>query len=133
MIIGIGIDQVTIKRIEKVLNHFETRFLNRTFTPTEQAYCNEVPALRTARYAKRFAAKEAFLKALGTGYRRGIRWHDMEVSNDDDGQPHLHITGVAQDILLQKLAASKEYKIHLSLSDTATDAIAMVILEDRYG
>jgi holo-[acyl-carrier protein] synthase len=129
MILGTGVDQITIARIGSLLNRFEARFLKRVFTAAEQAYCNAAPNLRVARYAKRFAAKEALLKALGTGYRRGISWQDIEVCNDLRGQPQVHLSGHTQVLLLQKLPAACTYRIHLSLSDTATDALAFVVLE----
>ena len=129
MILGIGIDQITIARIGALLERFEARFLKRVFTGAEQTYCNAVPNLRVARYAKRFAAKEAFLKALGTGYRTGISWQDIEVRNGPAGEPQIHLSGQTKAILVQKLPVMHTYRIHLSLSDTRTDALAFVVME----
>jgi holo-[acyl-carrier-protein] synthase len=91
MILGIGTDMVDVRRIEKLLHRFGDRFVCKIFTPQERAYClkQHHPA---AAFAKRFAAKEAALKALGTGLRAGITWQDFDVGNDKNGKPCLRIT-----------------------------------------
>ncbi len=101
------------------------RFAERVFTPAERDYCESKGVAAAQSYAARFAAKEAFLKALKTGWRGKIKWQDIEVGNDADGVPSLRVTGEATEIL-KKLGASR---IHLSLSHTSEHAIAQVILE----
>ena len=103
------------------------RFTKRVFTEAERAYCDGKGVMSGQSYAARFAAKEAFLKALKTGWRGKITWHDVEVVVDSSGAPLLNVTGAAADIL-QDLRADL---IHLSLSHTADHAIAHVILEKR--
>lgn len=101
------------------------RFVERVFTEHERDYCTRRGAVAAQHFAARFAAKEAFLKALGTGWRDGIAWHDVEIRNRDGGAPYLVITGQARAIYdaLEATAA------HVSLSHTAAHAIAQVILE----
>lgn len=130
MIIGLGTDIVDIPRIQKSLDKYGQAFCDRVFTRLEQDYCNQSKALRTHRFAKRFAAKEAVLKALGTGRSAGIGWKDVSVSNLESGQPTLKFSGIAKQIL-EKKSAGKPVKTHLSLSDTQTLATATVILEIR--
>ena len=101
------------------------RFAERVFTEPERAYCEGRGVVAAQHYAARFAAKEAFLKALGTGWRDGIAWHDVAVANHDDGRPFLVITGQAREIY-ENLGANAA---HLSLSHTAEHAIAQVVLE----
>lgn len=129
MILGIGTDIVDIKRFETSIQKHGDRFLNRIFTPEEQAYCDQRPHFRAARYAKRFAAKEACLKALGTGRAFGIRWQDMEISRDELGKPTLSLRGNALGVLKGKLQIHQDFQLHLSLSDTKNQATAMVILD----
>ncbi len=128
MILGIGTDLIEIKRIEALLHRHKERFLERVFTPheitTALALSNSAASL-----AKRFAAKEAFVKALGTGFSQGIKLTEIEVYNNSSGQPHLRLYGTAQGILDHRLAGSQEKRVHLSLSDTLTEALAFVIIE----
>jgi len=124
MILSIGIDIAEVYRIRETLAR-TPRFRERVFTATEQAYCESKGAAAAQSYAARFAAKEAFLKALKTGWRGKITWHDIEVINDAEGVPSLNITGEAAR-LLEKLGAAH---IHVSISHTTEHAIAEVILE----
>jgi holo-[acyl-carrier protein] synthase len=124
MILSIGIDIAEVYRIRDTLAR-TPRFRERVFTPGEQAYCDAKGAAASQSYAARFAAKEAFLKALKTGWRGKITWHDIEVVNDTDGVPSLNVTGEAAR-LLEKLGAAH---VHLSISHTTEHAIAEVILE----
>ena len=101
------------------------RFAERVFTEKERAYCEAKGAAAAQSYAARFAAKEAFLKALRTGWRGKIGWQDIEIKNDEYGAPFLEISGEAREIL-EKLKANK---IHLSMSHTTEHAIANVVLE----
>ena len=124
MIVSIGIDIIEVYRIEETIAR-TPRFLTRVFTEGERTYCESKGVARAQSYAARFAAKEAFLKALKTGLRGEITWHDIEVVNDVDGVPSLNVNGAARRIL-EKLGADK---IHLSISHTAEHAIAQVLLE----
>ena len=101
------------------------RFSERVFTPKEREYCDAKGAAAAQSYAGRFAAKEAFLKAIKTGWRGKITWHDIEILNDAEGVPSLHIKGEASKILAERGA---EF-VHLSISHTAEHAVASVILE----
>ena len=103
------------------------RFVERVFTPNERAYCEAKGAAAAQSYAARFAAKEAFLKALQTGWRGRITWHDVEIVSGENGVPRLEISGEAKKIL-ENLGATNA---HLSMSHTADHAIAQVILEKR--
>lgn len=103
------------------------RFVERVFTPTERKYCESKGAASAQSYAARFAAKEAFLKALKTGWRGKITWHDVEVVNNTDGAPLLSVSGEALAIL-EKIGSPR---IHISISHTAEHAIAQVILESN--
>jgi holo-[acyl-carrier protein] synthase len=133
MILGLGTDSVEIQRLSKIYQKFGARFAKRLFTPLEQAYCEQYPPLKIGRYAKRFAAKEACLKALGTGRRGAISWQDIEVSNTTLGQPVLTLTGGALARARSLLSNSTgELRIHLSLSDTRDQAQAIVILEELH-
>ncbi len=129
MIIGIGNDLCDIRRIEKALSRHGRRFEERCFTPAERAKAAG-RADKAGTLAKRFAAKEACSKALGTGIG-GIHWHDMEVVNDGKGRPALNLTGPAKDLLDALLPAGHEAFIHLSLSDEHPLAQAFVIIEAR--
>ena len=101
------------------------RFAERVFTPAERIYCDAKGAASFQSYAARFAAKEAFLKALRTGWRGRITWHDIEIFNDENGAPYLEIRSEAKKIL----EASGANQVHLSLSHTTEHATATVILE----
>lgn len=124
MIVSIGIDIVEVYRIRETLTR-TPRFAERVFTESEREYCDAKGAAAAQSYAARFAAKEAFLKALKTGWRGKITWHDMEILNDADGVPNLEISGEAR-VLMEDLGADK---IHLSISHTSEHAVAEVILE----
>lgn len=126
MILGTGIDLAEVARIREAVDKYGRRFLERVFTPSEIAYV-ERKANRYERYAARFAAKEAGMKALGTGWRRGVRWQDFEVRNQPSGRPALLLHGVAAEYARQ-LGVER---IHLSLTHTETMAQAFVILEGR--
>lgn len=130
MIYGLGTDTVNIERIAGVMAKFEARFLERTFTETEQqAIAAETGELRrNARVAKLFAAKEAAVKALGTGFRDGISWREIEVSHDPWGKPLLKFRGKAAE-KLAAAAGEKTAVLHLSLSDDYPMAAAVVIIE----
>lgn len=101
------------------------RFGTRVFTPSETAYCEARGTAAHQSYAARFAAKEAFLKAISTGWRGRIKWQDIEVESDDNGTPSLSIRGEAARIMAERGAS----RVHLSLSHTAEHAMAFVILE----
>ena len=130
MIIGIGTDLVEIKRIEDLLNRHKDRFMKRVFTPIEitTALALSRPA---ASLAKRFAAKEAFVKALGTGFSQEILLTEVEVYNEATGQPRLRLYGAAQRILHHRLEGFQKEILHLSLSDTQTQALAFVVIEGQ--
>jgi holo-[acyl-carrier protein] synthase len=128
MILGTGIDLANIERIEATLARFGDRFRNRVFTETEQRRAERMtqPA---AVYAKRWAAKEACSKALGTGLRMGIAWKDMAVSNLPTGQPVMQVTGWARDRLQQMTPEGYTAVIHVSLTDDHPWAQAQVVIE----
>lgn len=128
MIIGIGADLCRIDRIEKTLARFGERFIARVFTETERAR-SERRMDRAASYAKRFAAKEACAKALGTGLRMGTAWRDMGVVNLRSGQPTLHLTGKAAERLSTLTPPGHEARIHLTITDDAPYAQAFVVIE----
>jgi holo-[acyl-carrier protein] synthase len=124
MIISIGIDIVEVYRIRDTIER-TPRFAERVFTSYERRYCETKGAAAAQSYAGRFAAKEAFLKALKTGWRGKITWHDIEIVSDADGVPSLNVTGEA----LKLLGAMGAGSVHLSISHTAEHAVAEVILE----
>ena len=128
VILGIGNDLCDIRRIEKSLERFGDRFVKRIFTEVEQKR-SEGRATRAASYAKRFAAKEACAKALGTGLRRGVFWRDMGVINLRSGQPTMALTNGAQARLLEIMPPGMKPVIHLSLTDDHPYAQAFVIIE----
>ena len=130
MILGIGTDLANIERIEQTLARFGDRFRNRVFTSTEQAKAAR-RADEAGTYAKRWAAKEACSKALGTGLRMGIAWKDMSVSNLETGQPVMHVTGWAAERLAQMTPAGHEALIHVTLTDDHPWAQAFVVIEAR--
>jgi holo-[acyl-carrier protein] synthase len=125
MIVGTGIDIVEVPRLAATLERFGERFLKRVFTTAEIHYCDS-KMNRAERYAARFAAKEAGLKAIGTGLRNGISWRELEVSREPGGRPTLALHGKAATYAA-RLGARRT---SLSLSHTAQHAIAQVILED---
>ena len=125
MIVGSGVDIAEVDRIRAAAQRYGARFIERVFTPLEIAYVERRPAGRYERYAARFAAKEAGMKAIGTGWRRGVRWRDFEVTNLPSGRPTLKLHGVAAQFAA-KLGVKN---IALTLTHTATEALAYVILE----
>jgi holo-[acyl-carrier protein] synthase len=124
VIVGIGTDLAEVDRIRDAIERYGARFVDRIYTPAEIAYV-ERKANRFERYAARFAAKEAGMKAIGTGWRRGVRWQDFEVTNLPSGRPTLTLHGAAGRFA-ERLGA---YNIALSLTHTASVAMAVVILE----
>lgn len=128
MIIGIGTDICDIRRIENLLEKFDERFVQKTFTSGERAYC-EVQARPAMSYAKRFAAKEAVAKALAASDTGALPWTSVEVFNDPSGRPGIHLTGDALDRLNMRLPDGHKGQIHLSLSDDYPYATAFAIAE----
>ncbi|MCZ6452884.1 MAG: holo-ACP synthase [Alphaproteobacteria bacterium] len=127
MIIGIGSDLIDITRIERMLERFGDRFVQRCFTEVERAKSDR-RANRADSYAKRYAAKEACSKALGTGFRRGVYWRDMGVINLPSGKPTLALTGGAAERLVEITPAGMKPVIDLSLTDERPLAQAIVII-----
>ena len=127
MILGVGSDFSDARRIAKSIERFGDRFLNRVFTPLERAKADR-RKLRAETYAKRFAAKEACAKALGTGLSRGVFWRDMGVVNLPSGQPTLVLTGGAARRLAEMVPEGYEPRIHLSLTDEGPLTAAHVII-----
>ena len=128
MILGIGSDLCDIRRIEASLARFGERFTHRVFTEGERAKC-DARAARAPSYARRFAAKEACAKALGTGIARGVFWRDMEVVNLPGGKPTLRLSGGAAEQLSRMLPEGQEARIHVSLTDDPPLAQAFVVIE----
>jgi holo-[acyl-carrier protein] synthase len=129
MILGIGTDLANIERIEATLARFGERFLNRVFTEREQSKARSRPHGIAATYAKRWAAKEACSKALGTGLRMGISWRDMAVSNLESGQPVMHLTGWAAERLAGLTPPGHRATVHVTLTDDHPWAQAFVVIE----
>lgn len=130
MILGIGTDLANIERIANTIERFGDRFKNRVFTPAERRRA-EMRKLSVETYAKRWAAKEACSKALGTGLRMGISWVDMAVENLDSGQPTMHLTGWARERLHTITPNGYTPFIHVSLTDDHPWAHAYVVIEAR--
>lgn len=128
MIVGIGSDLTDIRRIEASLDRFGDRFKLRCFTEIERARSDRKPDASWS-YAKRFAAKEACAKALGTGMRRDVYWRDMGVVNLRSGQPTMALTGHAAEHLARLTPPGHEARIHLTLSDEHPYALAVVVIE----
>jgi holo-[acyl-carrier protein] synthase len=126
MVVAIGIDLVEISRIEEKLSRSNNRFRDRVFTPAEVAYC-EGRAGRFASYAARFAAKEAAMKALGTGWAEGISWQEIEIFNNPAGAPAIHFSGRA----LERFNELGARRAHLSLSHSRDTAIAQVLFDSE--
>jgi holo-[acyl-carrier protein] synthase len=122
-ILGHGIDIVETSRIRKLIEHHGAHFLDRVFTPAEQAYCNASRKRALEHFAGRFAAKEAVLKVLGTGWRGGIAWTDVEIVKDPSGQPQINLTGETARIAKELGIA----KWHVSISHIETHATASAI------
>lgn len=127
MIIGFGIDLCDIRRIEESLVRYGERFTKRCFTDAERAK-SDGRAQRAASYAKRFAAKEACAKALGTGFRQGVFWRDMGVVNLTSGRPTLELTGGALQALADLTPEGHEVRIDLTITDDFPMAQAIVII-----
>ena len=130
MILGIGTDLANIERIEATLARFGDRFRNRVFTDMEQRKAESRKDV-AGTYAKRWAAKEACSKALGTGLRMGISWRDMAVSNLPSGQPIMHLTGWAALRLAEMTPPGHEAIVHVTLTDDHPWAQAFVVIEAR--
>jgi holo-[acyl-carrier protein] synthase len=128
MIVGIGSDLIDIRRVERTLERFGERFVQRVFTEVEQRK-SEGRRLRAASYAKRFAAKEACAKALGTGMRAGVFWRDMGVVNLRSGQPTMALTGGAAARLAALVPPGWTASIHVTITDEYPLAQAFVIIE----
>ena len=124
MIVGTGVDLAEVPRIKASIERYGAKFIDRIYTPLEIAYV-ERKANRFERYAARFAAKEAGMKALGTGWRRGVRWQDFEVVNLPSGRPTLQLHGAAETIA----AAIGVTAVSLSLTHTSETGMAFVIFE----
>lgn len=124
MVIGLGTDVAEVHRIRRSIEQFGDRFLQRVYTEGEQAYAR-VKGNSAERFAARFAAKEAGMKALGTGWNAGVHWRDLEVLNEASGRPVLHLHGTAKK-LAEHLGVRS---ISLSMTHTAEIAFAVVILE----
>jgi holo-[acyl-carrier protein] synthase len=124
MIVGLGLDIAEIDRIEAAIKRHGAPFLERLFTPAEVSYCEQYKN-RFERYAARFAAKEAAMKALGTGWSRGVRWRDIEVARQPSGKPTLHLAGAARQIA-DGLGVKN---ISLSITHSGNLALAQVIFE----
>ena len=125
----LGTDLCNIERIEGTLERFGDRFRDRVFTPREQKKAASRPRAVAATYAKRWAAKEACSKALGTGLRMGIAWKDMAVTNLRTGQPVMHVTGWAKERLDAMTPAGHQAVIHVTLTDDHPWAQAFVVIE----
>lgn len=130
MILGVGTDLANIERISGTLERFGDRFRNRVFTETEQSKAERRKDV-AGTYAKRWAAKEACSKALGTGLRMGISWKDMAVSNLSTGQPVMAVTGWAKERLKEMTPEGYEAIIHVTLTDDHPWAQAFVVIEAR--
>jgi len=128
MIYGIGVDLVSVSRIERVIQRWGDRFVCRVFAPDEVEFCSKQASPSHA-FALRFAAKEAFSKALGLGMRKGIQWRDIEVFNYPEGKPGLKLHGTSFEICRKEGVNG----IHLSLSDEGENGVAMVVLEKKNG
>ena len=128
MIIGIGNDIVDIRRIEKALDRWGERFTQRSFTEIERRK-SDGRAMRAASYAKRFCAKEACSKALGTGFSHGVFMKDLGVVNEPSGKPTMALTGGAAKMLARLTPAGKMARIHLTITDEYPYAQAIVMIE----
>lgn len=131
VVLGLGSDLCNIERIERSIERFGQRFLDRIFTPAEQAKANRRPLSRAATYAKRFAAKEAASKALGTGFRQGVFFRDIGVVNEPSGRPTLELAGGAAARLAALTPAGHKADIHLTLTDDHPWAQAIVLITAR--
>ena len=128
MIVGVGIDLINIKRIQRVLDRFGSRFENRVFS-SEEINRSQKKYDKASSFAKRWAAKEACSKALGIGLRMGISWKDMAISNLNTGQPQMELTGWAKERLYKLTPDRYDSYIHVTLTDDYPWAQAFVIIE----
>ncbi len=124
MTIGIGVDLISVERIQKAMERSGERFKNRVFTTIEQAYC-EAMKLKYQHYAARFAAKEAVMKSFGIGWSKGVAWTDIEVINLDSGQPTIKLHGRVAEIAREKNASI----VHVTISHQGGYAIATAVAE----
>ncbi len=124
MIYGIGVDVVNIRRMGRVIDRWGARFINRVFTPRETNFCSQGPR-SVSSLALRFAAKEAFSKAIGLGMRKGIRWRDIEIVQNPNGRPDLNVTGEALSFCHKEGIT----RLHVSLSDEGSYGVAVVVVE----
>lgn len=129
MIVGLGSDLCNIERIQNSLDRFGDRFVNRVFTDVERAKAERRPFTRAGTYAKRFAAKEAFSKAVGTGFRRGVFMKDIGVVNLPSGAPTLALAGGAKERLDALVPPGHAARIHLTMTDDHPFALAVVVIE----
>ena len=127
MIVGTGVDIAEVHRIRESIERFGDRFLHRIYTEGEIQYCERKNVTRFESYAARFAAKEAGMKALGTGWRGGVGWHDFEVVRPPDGPPVLRVRGEAARLARRRRLA----RWHLTITHSRTTAIAWVLVERR--
>ncbi|HEY5712932.1 MAG TPA: holo-ACP synthase [Allosphingosinicella sp.] len=127
-IIGIGSDLCNIDRIQNSLDRFGERFTNRVFTEIERAKAERRPFTRAGTYAKRFAAKEAFSKAVGTGFRRGVFMKDIGVVNKPSGEPTLQLSGGAKERLDAMTPPGHAAQVHLTMTDDHPFALAVVVI-----
>jgi holo-[acyl-carrier protein] synthase len=125
LIVGLGVDIAEVQRVRAAIDRRGQTFLRRVFTPAEIAYC-EKHRNKYERYAGRFAAKEAAMKALGTGWRRGVRWQDIEVVREPSGKPSLALRGIAGQIA-KRLGVKN---ISMTITHTTEQALAQVIFEN---
>ena len=132
MIIGLGNDLIDIRRVEKTVERYGERFLDRVFTDVERQK-SDGRAQRIASYAKRFAAKEACAKALGTGFSKGVYWRDMGVVNLASGRPTLKLTGGAAAVLQRLTPDGYEVRIDLTITDDFPSAQAIVLISALKG
>lgn len=131
MIIGMGSDLIDIRRVEKSIERFGERFTHRCFTEIERAKSDRRQKNRAASYAKRFAAKEACSKALGTGIANGVFWKDMGVVNLPGGKPTMILTGGAEERLAEMIPPGHDAFIHITITDEYPYAQAFVVIEAR--
>ena len=129
MIVGTGVDIVEIQRLDGLLRDQGNRFLNRIYTPAEQESCPHLDRRRVAYFAKRYAAKEALVKAFGTGFQGDLSFLDMAVHNDSLGKPFFHLAGTAAAALGTLVPTGWTGRVHLSLSDTDQTAMAFVVID----
>jgi holo-[acyl-carrier protein] synthase len=129
VIVGIGSDLCNIERIQNSLDRFGARFEQRVFTEAERAKAAKRPLTRAGTYAKRFAAKEAFSKAVGTGFRRGVFMRDIGVVNKASGEPTLSLTGGARERLDAMIPEGHAARVHLTMTDDHPFAMAFVVIE----